>query len=88
MDLTSLILSLVSGGVGGNIAGALMKDKTLGLIGNTLAGVVGGGVGGQLLGALMGGAMPGGMLGNIGSSGVGGAILLVIVSLVKKAMSK
>jgi uncharacterized membrane protein YeaQ/YmgE (transglycosylase-associated protein family) len=87
-QLMSWIISLISGGVGGNIAGALMKDKSLGLIGNTIAGLLGGGIGGQLLGAVLGGDMLSGIAGNIGSSGVGGAILLIIVSLIKNAMSK
>ena len=87
-QLMSWIISLISGGVGGNIAGALMKDKSLGLIGNTIAGLLGGGIGGQLLSAVLGGDMLSGIVGNIGSSGVGGAILLVIVSLIKNAMAK
>jgi uncharacterized membrane protein YeaQ/YmgE (transglycosylase-associated protein family) len=73
----------VSGGVGGNIAGALMKDKSLGLLWNTVVGVVGGGVGSQLLGAI-GVLDGGGMIANIAGSAVGGALLLFIVSLFKK----
>jgi uncharacterized membrane protein YeaQ/YmgE (transglycosylase-associated protein family) len=41
-----IIISLISGGVGGNIAGALMKKFNLGPIGNSIAGIVGGGIGG------------------------------------------
>jgi uncharacterized membrane protein YeaQ/YmgE (transglycosylase-associated protein family) len=40
MDIVSLIISLVSGAVGGNAAGALMKDKSLGALGNSLAGIL------------------------------------------------
>ncbi|MGI9201921.1 MAG: GlsB/YeaQ/YmgE family stress response membrane protein, partial [Woeseiaceae bacterium] len=69
--------------VGGNIAGALMKDKSLGMLWNTVVGVVGGGVGSQVLGAL-GVLDGGGMIANIGGSTVGGALLLFIVSLFKK----
>ena len=83
MDITGLIAGLVSCGVGGNIAGALMKDKSLGLLWNTVVGVVGGGVGSQILGAL-GVLDGGGLLANIGGSTVGGALLLFIVSLFKK----
>jgi len=36
MDWLSLIVSLVSGGVGGNIAGALMQKFNLGPVGNTI----------------------------------------------------
>jgi uncharacterized membrane protein YeaQ/YmgE (transglycosylase-associated protein family) len=84
--LMGLLTSLISGGVGGNIAGALMKDKSLGMVWNTVAGLVGGGLGGQLLGAI--GLGGGGMVGNIAGSAVGGAIVMVIVAFVKKAMAK
>ena len=53
--IIGLIIQLISGGVGGNIAGAALKQYDLGTIGNTIAGVVGGGVGAQIIGALLGG---------------------------------
>jgi uncharacterized membrane protein YeaQ/YmgE (transglycosylase-associated protein family) len=49
MNITALIIQLVSGAVGGNIAGAAMSKFNLGPIGNSIAGIVGGGVGGQPL---------------------------------------
>ena len=54
-QLVSWLISLITGGVGGNIAGALLKNFSLGPIGNTIAGVLGGGLGGQLLTGLLGG---------------------------------
>ena len=45
MDIVSLIISLISGVVGGNIAGPAMQDKNLGVLGNTIAGFIGGGAG-------------------------------------------
>ncbi len=60
MDITSLIVEAVSGAVGGNVAGAALKENSLGLIGNSLAGVVGGGLGGTILQTVMGGAATGG----------------------------
>ena len=53
MDL-SLIIQLISGIVGGNAAGAALKEKSLGVLGNSLAGLVGGGLGGQIIQALLG----------------------------------
>lgn len=47
-----LIVQLVTGAVGGNVAGKLLKNMSLGTIGNTIAGLLGGGIGGQLLGML------------------------------------
>jgi uncharacterized membrane protein YeaQ/YmgE (transglycosylase-associated protein family) len=60
MDITSLIIEAVSGAVGGNVAGAAMKEKSLGAIGNSIAGIVGGGVGGTILQMVMGTAATGG----------------------------
>jgi hypothetical protein len=39
-QLVSCLISLITGGVGGNIAGALLKNFSLGPIGNTIAGVL------------------------------------------------
>jgi uncharacterized membrane protein YeaQ/YmgE (transglycosylase-associated protein family) len=44
MDIVSLMISLISGAVGGNVAGALMKGFSLGTAGNSIAGIVGGGI--------------------------------------------
>jgi len=43
------IISLLSGIIGGNMAGSAMKEQSLGTLGNSIAGLVGGGLGGQLL---------------------------------------
>lgn len=53
--MINLIIQLISGAAGGNIIGGLLKQFSLGPIGNTIAGVIGGGVGGQILAAVMGG---------------------------------
>jgi uncharacterized membrane protein YeaQ/YmgE (transglycosylase-associated protein family) len=49
MDWVTLIISLLSGLVGGNITGALQKDQGLGTLGNSVSGVIGGGLGGYIL---------------------------------------
>ena len=92
MDATSLIIDLISGAVGGNAAGAAMPDKSLGTLGNTIAGLVGGGLGGQIFQALLptltgGGSDLGGILGNIAGSGIGGGLLMIAVSLLKTALA-
>ena len=43
-----LIIQLISGAVGGNIAGAAMNQYSLGTVGNSIAGLIGGGVGAQI----------------------------------------
>ena len=85
--MMQLVVSLISGGVGGNIAGALLKNFSLGPIGNTIVGLIGGGAGGRLLRA-MGVLQSTGMVGDIAGSGVGGAVLMIIVGLIKNAMAK
>ena len=53
MDWVNLLISFISGIVGGNIAAAaLPKDKNLGAIGNSIAGLFGGGIGNYILQAL------------------------------------
>ena len=54
MNIVSLIIEAISGAVGGNVAGAAMKDNSLGTMGNSIAGIVGGGLGGTLLQTVMG----------------------------------
>lgn len=95
MDIMSLIIEAVSGAVGGNVAGAAMKDKSLGTIGNSIAGIIGGGLGGTILQSVMGTAAAGGggmdmqsILTNVGGGGVGGAILMIVVGIIKNQMAK
>ncbi len=85
-NLLPLIIQLISGAVGGNIAGSAMKNYNLGTLWNSVAGIVGGGIGGQLLGllgmAVSGGSLDiAGIIGSVASGGVGGAVLMVIVGL-------
>lgn len=83
------IISLVTGAIGGNVAGAVFKNLSLGGLGNTLAGVVGGGAGTAILNALSAGAAGGnGTVGNIASSGVGSIVVMLIVGVIKNAMAK
>ena len=80
------LISLLSGAVGGNLAGALLKKYSLGTLWNSVVGILGGGLGAQLLGMLN--IDISGIIGNIAGSGVGGAVLLVIVGVIKSAMAK
>ena len=95
MNLISLIIEAVSGAVGGNIAGAAMKENTLGTVGNSIAGVVGGGLGGTLLHSVLRGAVADGdpldvttILSNVAGGGAGGAILMALIGVMKMAMAK
>jgi uncharacterized membrane protein YeaQ/YmgE (transglycosylase-associated protein family) len=89
-----LIIQLVSGAAGGNIAGVLLKNQSLGVVGNSIAGIIGGGVGGKVLGGLLGvaAAQSGGLdFGTIVSSvvtgGAGGGVLMAVVGLLRSMLS-
>ena len=96
MNIISLIIEAISGAVGGNVAGAAMKENSLGTVGNSIAGIVGGGAGGMILQSIMGGSSPAGggsldmttILSNVAGGGVGGAILMAVVGIIKNKMAK
>jgi uncharacterized membrane protein YeaQ/YmgE (transglycosylase-associated protein family) len=95
MDIMPLVISLLSGAAGGNVAGKLMKNLDLGTMWNSVAGILGGGLGGQILGMIgMGGAAAAGggdigsIIGSVASGGVGGGALMAIIGAVKKMMNK
>jgi uncharacterized membrane protein YeaQ/YmgE (transglycosylase-associated protein family) len=99
MDMGSLLIQLISGAAGGNIAGAVLKQMSLGPVGNSIVGILGGVLGGQLLGMLGAGgtgaaaaAASGLDIGSIVSSlaggGVGGGVLMAIVGILRQQMVK
>ena len=81
--IIALLVNLAIGAAGGNLAGLTLKAKSLGLLWNSVVGILGGGLGYFLLGLV--GAGAGGLIGQIAAAFVGGAALLFIVSLLKKA---
>src|SRR4029077_10293100 len=95
MNIISLIIEAISGAVGGNVAGAAMKEYSLRTVGKLIAGIFGGGLGGTLLQMVMGSAATGGgsmdltsILSNVAGGGVGGAILMAIIGIIKNKMAK
>lgn len=87
-----LIIQLVSGAAGGNVAGKLLPKLNLGTLGNSIAGILGGGLGGTLLGMLGLGTDSGmdlsGILGSVAGGGVGGGVIMAIIGAIKSVMSK
>ncbi|WP_120500213.1 hypothetical protein [Roseovarius sp. EL26] len=89
-----LIISLIAGAIGGNVAGGVLKKYDLGTLGNSLAGILGGGLGGQILsmlgagGAAGGGSMVMDIIGSLASGGVGGGVVMVVIGIIKKALIK
>ncbi|KRR19297.1 DNA methyltransferase [Bradyrhizobium lablabi] len=93
--LINLIIQLIAGALGGNAAGASMKNLDLGTLGNTIAGALGGAGGGTLLTALLpmlqaaeaGGIDIGVLAGQAVGGGVAGAIVTAIVGAIKNGMA-
>jgi hypothetical protein len=92
--LLNLIIQLVAGALGGNAAGASMKNLDLGTLGNSIAGAVGGAGGGTLLTALLpllqGAANNvdvGALVGQAVGGGISGAVLTAIIGLIKNSMA-
>jgi hypothetical protein len=93
-----LIIQIIAGLVGGNAAGAGLKNLSLGTAGNSIAGALGGGLGGVILGMLTGAAPDaaaaasgldiGAIIQAVVGGGAGGAILTAILGMVKKALVK
>ncbi|MGB3280168.1 MAG: hypothetical protein WBA92_13330 [Pseudorhodobacter sp.] len=89
-----LIISLIAGALGGNVAGGLLKNLSQGPLLKSILGVLGGGLGGQILGMLGAGGMAGGgmdiagIVGAIASGGVGGGALMAVVGVIRKMIAK
>jgi len=94
MNILNLIIQLVSGALGGNLAGGMFKKLSLGTVLNSILGIVGGGLGGQLLNMVgfgdTGGPSTdiGSVIANILGGGVGGGVLMGIIGAIKKALHK
>jgi hypothetical protein len=97
-----LIIQIIAGLIGGNAAGAGLKNLSLGTLGNSAAGAVGGGLGGLVLGLLGGDAGSAteaaagaaanldltAIIQSVAGGGIGGAVLTAILGYVKKALAK
>ncbi|MEM8984555.1 MAG: hypothetical protein AAGC71_16105 [Pseudomonadota bacterium] len=87
--IIELVLSLVTGAAGGNLAGALLKKFSLGTLWNSVVGIIGGGLGAQILavfGLVSGGGDIGSIISAVGSGAVGGGVLMSIIGLIRNAM--
>lgn len=92
MEIVGLVVDVVSGAVGGNLAGLAWREKSLGFWGNTIVGIIGGALGtyfmheANFLGELsMTTISVGSVLGAAGVSAFFGAVLTGIVGVIKGA---
>ncbi len=90
--MLSTIIGLASGALGGNLAGSVLKNSSMGTLWNSVIGILGGGLGSYILGMVgldeSGGTDLMGILGSVASGGVGGGVLLAIIGVIKKSMGK
>ncbi|MFZ5735225.1 MAG: GlsB/YeaQ/YmgE family stress response membrane protein [Pseudomonadota bacterium] len=84
MGIESIIIWLIVGAIAGWLAGLIVKGGGFGLIGNIVIGIVGAVVAGWLLPRL-GIAIGGGIVAAIINAVIGGVIVLVILSLIRRA---
>ena len=82
MEIESLVIFIVIGGVAGWIAGKLMKGRGFGFFGNIIIGIIGALLGGFLFSKL--GIVAGGILGSLIIAVIGAMILVFIIGLFKK----
>jgi hypothetical protein len=94
-EIINLIIQIVAGIIGGHGVGKAMQNVDLGPLGNTIAGAIGGVGGGQILqvlipalaGAAGGGLDIGSIVGQLVGGGASGAVLTIIIGLIKNMMS-
>jgi uncharacterized membrane protein YeaQ/YmgE (transglycosylase-associated protein family) len=82
--LVSIIIWIIVGGVAGWLASTIVKGGGMGLGGNVVLGIVGAIVAGWLFPAL-GLGFGGGMIGAIFAAMVGAILVLLVISLIKRA---
>ena len=92
--LLPLLIQIVTGVLGGQAIGAVLKQAAMGQLPKLLAGGIGGVAGGTLLSGLLGGADPaaagalGGMASDVIGGAGGGAILTGLLGAVMGGMKK
>lgn len=92
--METLIMQLIGGLIGGNAAGALNKNASMGTGLNSIVGLIGGFGGTKLLALLpflapllnKGGLDIGNIISQVASGGVGGLVLTMIAGMIKNAM--
>ena len=87
------IIGLIAGALGGNAAGKLLKNYSLGTLWNSVVGILGGGIGTYLFGMLgvdLGGEGMNlmGIVETLVEGDIGGGVLMTIIGLIKKSMGK
>jgi hypothetical protein len=99
MDIASLVIQLLSGAAGGNVAGKALSNLSLGGLGNSLAGLIGGGLGSQIISSMMGtGAVAAtaaapdldiaSIISQVLGGGAGGGLMVMLVGVLKQMFQR
>ncbi len=84
MGIESIVVWLIVGAIAGWLAGLVVEGAGFGLVGNIVIGIVGAVVAGWLLPQL-GISLGSGVIAAIINSAIGGIVVLVILSLIRRA---
>lgn len=94
--IANLVVQVIAGAVGGTAVGGVFKTLSLGKGADAIAGAIGGALVGQIFASVVsstGGDVGGGMdiaglVKDIVGSGVGGAVVMAVIGLLRNAMTK
>jgi len=84
MDLVTILIWIVVGGVAGWLAGLLVRGGGFGLVGDIILGIAGAILAGWLLPTL-GISLGGGIVGAIIAALIGAILILLVIRLIKRA---
>ena len=87
MNLTTLIVQLIGGALGGYAAGNVSKEMNLGTIGNAVVGALGGGVGGQIFLTLLGLSGTVQIVSALVTGGLSGGLATLLIGFLKSKIS-
>jgi hypothetical protein len=87
MNLTTLIVQLIGGALGGYAAGNVSKEMNLGTIGNAIVGALGGGVGGQIFLTLLGLSGTVQIVSALVTGGLSGGLATLLIGFLKSKIS-
>jgi hypothetical protein len=87
MNLTTLIVQLIGGALGGYAARNVSKEMNLGTIGNAIVGALGGGVGGQIFLTLLGLSGTVQIVSALVTGGLSGGLATLLIGFLKSKIS-
>ncbi|MEK2646760.1 hypothetical protein [Bdellovibrio sp. BCCA] len=101
MNWAAILIPIISGVIGGNVAGSSFKKFSLGATGNSFVGLLGGAAGAIVLGMLGGDGADSipltsqagtlnmsALIAAIASGGIGGGVLMSVVGVLKQKVLK